>query len=348
MRPDWIKSKNQFEKFIFESHQRAINDITTEDALGSNIHIAIVDSVQKIPNKSDFYGSVGFERGDYLDVDENYTCLHGVRVCKICAYFAPRAKYSFYQVIKESGKVPIGALEDAITDILEDNVDIVNLSAGQEWDHDTAVNPYSLQASRLIENGIPIVAAAGNHDEPGLRPKVYCPAAMTDIVAVSSLVADCPCEIEEIHDVPFEGPYYAQSPTEPSNPGFESGAFCSYESCPVADSCISAQTERPWTGNPAPRDDKPDILAPMFYPSEIKEGYELLSGTSFSAPIVTGTLARSMSTLSEIGSEMLEPQTIRSAIINSGSRIDRGDTDKINAFRLRTQLEDLTIQTDST
>lgn len=269
------------------------------------------------------------------------TRLHGLRVASFATCFAPEATFHFYQVINEDGNIPLGAYEDAIDQAIADDVDVLNISAGNDWDVPVDADPYSQKPPEAIENGITVVSAAGNYNGVPPKPPVHSPAAMPSVISVGGIVTFCPESANSTHDTPREGPYYVED-------GSDANLYCSEQGCAGGGDCVTKQSRELWDGNPSESRGSIDVLAPMAYPYETPEGeYQIEVGTSFAAPIVSGVLAEAYGDIRDKGGILPEPgvakNTVEETVAEGVTNVSR----LLNAYRLKSELEKTCLQARS-
>jgi len=340
--PEWISSYGDYLNYVLNAHSEAIN-ANSVGAGGKDIHVAILDSMLEYPNDPD-NAEIG-ERRSFIGSDEKYTTPHGCWVFDEIAYFAPNAKYSFFQGIDDNGKLGIGPFSKSITAAIESDVDIINLSAGVNWGGPPEDNPYSREIQRAVDAGIIVVAAAGNYTFDGPRPEVFHPARRDDVIAVGGFVTTCPSDHTETHNVPNQGPFYDEDQIdEEADPGVPKEVYCGYEGCVESQGCLSRQTIKPWPGNPKEEARKIDVLAPAYTAASESD---LIAGSSHAAPIVTGVLAESFGNLIREGHEIPSIEAVLDAIRDTSVPLDNGDGRRLHAIRLYNQLTESSPQSET-
>lgn len=337
MKPSWITSGEEFYEYVVNAHRESVNASTVGKG-GDGVDIAIFDSVHTPPSGTE-RAKVG-ERHRFVDTEKDFTTRHGCRVFDMAWEFSPKSTFSFYQVLSEEGSLTITALADAIDEAISDDVDIVNISAGGEWSGPVEVSPYAREVSRLIDEGITVVAAAGNYDHDGDRPQVFAPAAVDGVIAVGGYVTECPISLTEARTQPERqsGPYYELSNAATANPASPNKLYCGQRGCADDRSCIQDQRTVAWPGNPRERGKKPDVLAPIHCPLTTGGEYNIAYGSSFAAPIVTGVIAEAFGEITVEGKSAPTPRQTREAVRRSAVPLDLGVNRKLNAFEVRTQI----------
>lgn len=338
--PPWADGPADLQDYITVAHGIATNIPRTGSA-GTGVHIGIIDSACKLPDE--LVGSIELNQGQdhsFISSDSDDTSGHCETVFGRLKSYAPGAEFSIYQAVNEDGKLALGPFADSISRALDDEVDIVNLSAGDPWRGPINSNPNVKEIERLTENPIPVVAAAGNYypDRHETRPPVFCPSAHEEVISVGGLVTECPADRPE--DIDHEtGPYYLDPDT---SEGFEvpppSGTYCGERGCTGNRDCITNQVEKAWNYNPLPTGDKPDVLAPMHAVNSSEKGFYLNQGTSFSAPLVTGSVACIMSELYELGDPIPPPHRLRGIVRGSTKSVRGSQTGCYDAMGVRDAL----------
>lgn len=311
MLPDWADGYRDVADAAIEAHGRASN-LPASGSTGENVHIGIIDSICTVPDRLAEGHAVN--HGDdhsFVDSDDAATHSHGNEVFDIISAYCPGATFSVYQAVTEEKSLPLRAYNEAIERAIEDDVDILNISAGDPWPGPVAANPNVPITRKAIREGITVVAAAGNAEDDRERPPVHCPAAAEEVVAVAGLTTLCPANPGDEPANERRGPFYYMGDEGQT-------ALCSRNGCVDGGSCISEQVETEWSGNPQPTQNKPDVLAPVVSPTTYNDEIELNIGTSFAAPIVTASLGRIFSELREQDRQIPAPHRVRE-IVREGS-----------------------------
>ena len=339
--PNWATDIADVRRFVIEAHGDAVN-IPTQGATGSTVHIGIIDSASEVPAET--AGETTLRQGpghSFIDSTKPDTTNHGTEVFVIASAYCPAATYSLYQAVRADRKIPIEAFADGITAAIDDGVDILNISAGEPWGGPIDANPYVSELKRAIAAGIIVVGAAGNWKvTQENRPPVHCPGALQDVIAVGGFVTDCPAKMgEEPADSPV-GPYYiAHDPQSTYGDRIPEGPFCGRNGCTDGKGCISNNRERPWEYNPSPIGEKPEVLAPVHIPTVNADGNPILDiGTSFAAPIVTGSLGTILDELRRSEGSELTPYRARESVMDGATEIYEGTLRKYDAMGTREAL----------
>lgn len=341
--PGWADSVADVEDYITNAHGLRAN-LPRAAGEGQGIHIGIIDSAYQLPDEltADIQ-VVQSESNSFIEATQPETGDHCQNVFKRIQCYAPAARYTLYQAVNTDGKLPLGAYSDAISQAIADDVDIVNISAGDPWPGPVQANPNVNETKRLIDEGIPAVIAAGNYlpDKQDERPPVHCPSALTEAISVGAMVTECPHDSDPECDSDTAGPYYwvPDDPDVDSEIAVDEGAYCGEAGCRDMESCITNQQETDWDYNPLPTGGKPDVLAPVHIIGRDQAGKHFLTaGTSFAAPLVTGSLARILSELQHDGDDLPQPHEIRDAVRAGCAEIPRVQTGKYDAMGVRSAL----------
>lgn len=340
--PKWADEASELQKFIVQAHAKAAN-IPDTRGLGDGVHVGIIDSVCQLSDTlADRFQINQGPQNSFIPADDDDTTGHGQNVFMRLSSYAPKATFSIYQAVNADGKLTLSAYADAISKAIDDGVDILNVSSGDPWRGPIRVNPNIQETDRLIQAGITTVAAAGNYypDQQDRRPPVHCPSAAENVISVASLETICPKEPgDESAETP-RGPYYCIPDYENTHPDIDplDGVYCGEQGCTEDESCIVNQEEREWDRNPLPTGNKPDLLAPMhLIDRDVNDNLYLGGGTSFSTPLVTGSLTCIFSELGEMGEDFPMPREARRAV-RSGSRVPDSQIAKYDAMEVRKAL----------
>lgn len=339
MTPEWIDGGAEFREFVFSAHHETVNGATVGCG-GDGIDIGIIDSVYELPEALTAEVDIATPHR-FLDTQAAQTRPHGMRVFQFTSKFAPHATYHFYQSIGEDGSIPIGAYEDAIEQAIQDGVDILNISAGNDWDVPVDADPYSRKPQNALSEGITVIAAAGNYDRIPPQPPVNSPAAVDEVVSVGGVITTCPESPDAPHTTPNQGPYYSYEEDESSDdPHVANKVCCGQNGCMAGRDCLSNQTHEPWEGNPRESRGAIDVLAPIQYPFETESGgFQFDVGTSFSAPIVTGVLAEAYGDIRHAGGEIPSPRTAKATIKETAMPLRNQSSRLLDAYSLKSELE---------
>lgn len=295
----------------------------------------MIDSVFNLDSSLDF--DVGMRRDLLNKHNEDDTTGHGTIVCQILNSLSDRLELNLYRVTQKTedgGKIWERHLINAFGYAhLRDNVDIINLSAGNDHSEDGNEGcarhnqPCKVRdaAKQAIEDGIPVVAAAGNSDQ---YSSVCCPSLLDRAISVGGFVSKCTAGTPEfqVNNIDMKPPLACWTYNDE-----ESYAFCSGEGCfPVPKySCTECNSVVNWSGNVDPVWNKPDILAPA---AEVIFGNEpqIVPATSWSTPWVTSMSAEIMAAARDRGKEV-PPYLLRQGMENTAKKLDSGEEKLFNA-----------------
>lgn len=341
--PRWAETPDEVKEFIHEAHAQSTN-LSDIDGDGEGVHIGIIDSTCRV--SPHIAAGVDVNQGpelSFLPRDPDDATGHGTEVFKRARAFAPGAEYSLYQAANAGDKLPLAPYSDAITRALDDDVDIVNVSAGHPWPHPVEYSPTVPETRRLLDAGIAVVAAAGNYfiDRQHERPPVHCPSAAAGVVSVAGLRTLCPAEPGSEPPNVRRGPYYWQNPHRSRELAAGKGVYCGERGCVDGQPCDGRKKDTHWIYNPSPTGGKPDVLAPMHIIRQSsrsrRAGEYLEVGTSFAAPLVTAALACIFSDLQEADG-IPDPYTVESAIRETATPVDGAAAGKLDAVALKDRL----------
>lgn len=333
------------QEYVLRSHGYTVN--VPETIGGSeSVHVGIVDSIYDVPEPSDGSHDV-INRQCCIDTDEGQPNPHGYWVFDILRYFGYGYDFSVFRAVDGEGNVSIDAFAKAIRIAIEHEVDILNVSAGKYLEGCAGHCPFCTAARRALGAGITVVAAAGNQHPDDPPERVNCPATRTETIAVNGMQVDCPVEVDDDNAViggrsGSNGPYWVKKQSEVDyQPTDAEGTFCGQRECTGGQDCVSRNTERPWSGNVRAKPGKPDVAAPVHYPTTTPEGVPVMSaGTSFAAPVVSGTLALVYSELQERKLQRPSPRETKAAVVDAGAPIGSTPERKLNATRTLNFLSD--------
>lgn len=339
--PKWADDIDELTDYVVNAHGLAAN-MPRQGATGRSVHVGIIDSAHSLPRSlTEGIDVRGGSDHSFLDTDDAETYPHCSQVFKLILPFCPDATFSLYQAVREDRTLPLGAYSDAITAAINDGVDLLNVSAGDPWPGPIRSNPTVPETRRALEEGITVVAAAGNwKPNQEERPPVHCPAALEDVIAVGGFVSRCPANWGDEPAEDATGPYYIRK-----DPEFEyteripEETFCGQVGCIDGDSCITNRSEVPWEYNVQPTGGKPDVLAPIHIPVEAGNGKCWLQvGSSYAAPIVTGSLGSILDELNQTDRRVPTPYRLREAVRDGAAPLDESRQVKYDAMGVRQEL----------
>lgn len=288
--PEWYESVDQpvstlRETVIDSSYAHVGTDLSAATDT-SEIRVGIADSAASPPDGfcGDVHNCVDCRPEGVRGMDHDP--LHGHTVARILSHGAPDATYCFYHTIPgvedAAEEYDPGDLIPAIRQAVHDSVDVLNVSAGVDGKY-SALMSYERAVEEAVESGVSIVAAAGNDE---LVDRLCYPARMPDVVSVGGCIVRC--KRPKIDEHLSDRRIWTVSPER------HDGPYCSSRGCSSRHQCDRAYQEpKWWVGNVEPYGQKPDVAAPCYsildeQYTEPRDGH----GTSFAAPVVSGSLVR--------------------------------------------------------
>ena len=277
----------------------------------------MIDSVLELPKESEITIE---EQRNFIASTEDDTTGHGTRIANIIEVGAPESILNVYRVVVSMEEFKVSNYLKALARAQEDNVDIINSSAGVHHPECNGECRISEATKRLEDDGIIIVAGAGNAIEDG--KELYCPAKVRESIAVGVMEAYCQYSIKNQTSIPGFNPdvfppgsYFAPHPENLTN----KGPYCGKQGCTPMESCDGNRQEEIWEGNPTERYGSIDVFAPgtsLLTPDDEIPTMDI--GSSFATAYVSSVLA---DILSEIHGErpLPDPREIKSAISRSSS-----------------------------
>ncbi|WP_175480254.1 S8 family serine peptidase [Natrinema salaciae] len=306
-----------------------------------NASVAIIDSVYNLPEEfeehidsdrtEDFVGRPGLDD----------TTGHGTTVSNILYAFSRNVEFNFYRAVRETGTVLQRDLLKAIGRAHQTHdTDIINLSLGYDHSHDGVScdmpnEPCKVReaAKRAIDDGITVVAAAGNADESDEAENdegVCCPALLNEVISVGGMFPVCTATAEEEHTSttvgpntrmlpPFAGWIHTGDPSEVISP------LCTGLGCSPTENCGGNLAITEWGGNVDHEPSEIDVLAPGTFPLRNLDGEpDITEGTSFAVPVVTAVVAEITAFL-KAHDEAVLPTQIQAALANTAEEVQHGD-----------------------
>lgn len=203
------------------------------------------------------------------DITDNETMPHGTHVGGIILDGTPdNVKILPLKVATEDGKMSLEYVNSAIQYAIDNNVDVINMSLGNEFNNPNlpGIQETKTLINEAIEKNIIVIAAVGNGDEDGNRidGKNIYPAAIENVIGVGALQTDLITLREGAIEV---NSYIAAKQTQKSNLSY--AAFSNYG-------------------------ENVDFSAPGKYILSLgggENGYLFLSGTSQATPHVSAAVA---------------------------------------------------------
>jgi len=248
-------------------------------------------------------------------------------VSSIAYYYAPKSPFTFFLAAdgeEQDSQIGIShlPLARAVNAAIDRDVDVLNISAGRarpNCTHGQCV--YCSEVRRAVENGIAVVASAGNDPDAC----VHCPSNAESALSVGGVEFVCEFSMPRAPGHPTNEPPqaywtrlwsgYDDYPETAAN-----RAYCTTRDCWMdGGGCSDHMKLEEWNHNPIPSSGKPDILAPVHFAAQFDEQYPFVWGaSSFAAPVVSGCLAGILSTLESSP----EPYTIRQAVRDGSTSTD--------------------------
>lgn len=292
----------------------------------NSAEVAILDSVYEPGDSFCQNNNVG-RTMDVLNDGKDRSTNHGIDVASIISYYCNNPKIHFCRFVQQNNKFRDRDLMKAVHTVSQhDEIDILNISAGtphiNDPDFDCSSTGPACPVCDVVENaansGLIVVAAAGNEEEKGIQ----CPSLSEKVTSVGGVVSECTAKISR--DDPLLGP---SSPANPPNAywvdrGDENSddIYCTNRGCFPGESCSENRVEKSIWDEDAYTETKPDILAPILYSVELKDGPAISAGTSFGAPIVSAGIINTLNGLYNVKRDPTSTE-IRASIKRSGRSI---------------------------
>jgi len=231
------------------------------------------------------------------------------------------------------------AFARALNAAIDDGLDILNVSAGKtkpNCTHGECV--YCSEVRRAEQNGITVVAAAGN--DP--NDVVHCPGNSPSAVSVGGVEVKCTFSMPRFRRNPTNNPplaYWARLWSGQSYPkNAADGTYCTSRNCwSEGGSCEENLEVSLWEQNPMPSGEKPDVLTPLHYAGIIDEQYPFVwAASSFAAPVISGCLS---GLLSELEAE-IPPIDAQAAVRKGAEELDGASAGVFDAENTLELLDD--------
>lgn len=226
----------------------------------------------------------------------------------------------------------------AISAAHADGVDVLNISNGTPGAPNDPAATSNREIDKLTRRGPTVVASCGNYIESNVENPTL-PAKNQNVIGVSGYEPKCRFDDEDPPTNLNDGRYSVSIPD--INNTSSTTIYCGYENHNSGDCLTCGQCgldETVWDGNVDPdlNKAKPDVLAPVKYPT-IKNGrLRQKLGTSYAAPLVAAAIGRCLSAVADernpTGGE------IRDKITQTGADIGAKQGCKPNIAALKTAL----------
>lgn len=307
------------------------------EAAGSNIHVALVDSVLRPLESMDITTDLP---ENYVASSDQDTTGHGSKVVGMIQPFAPDSTYKLFRVIAEDGTFRPSNFLKAMEDIRSSNNDVVNVSAGKFHENCASRCRISEAVDTVVRDGSIVVTGAGNRTSER-QLGVFCPGKSTESIAVGMSETLCTATPQDT-STPMgaqqprpPGAYWANSGSE--FPFYPEDAYCSYKRCSPFHECDDNRKTVYWDGNVDWHDYVPEVVAPGHKPIFDRESdlFELEPGTSYSTAVVSGCIA---TVLSEVFPDVPSPHRVKRAVETSSRDVDCGVVGKLDMKSLYNAL----------
>lgn len=338
--PPRFDSVGQLRQSVLKLYGDELIDASTFAEVEETVQVGVIDSVYDPGEEFADANEIGRTVDLLPNEPRDDTTGHGRIVAGIISAFSETVEFHFYRATQatEGGTIwERHLLEGLGRAHLEDEVDVVNLSVGNDHSGDgneacaRGRTPCKLrEATRMaIEDGIVVVGAAGNESQ---FDSVCCPALQDEAICVGGFVPECDFRLEDDDPMSLAG-RYSRPPKacwidQPHGVGAD-GVFCSGLNCSPGTSCEHNRRTVAWKGNVAPANGKPDVLAPAMFPVHWQVR-QLSVGTSWATAVVTGVIAEIMAGVRDHGSEP-SPQVLRRGLVEAAAELDDGGETMLDA-----------------
>lgn len=321
----------------------------------ANATVAVLDSAYKPSEAFREANNIGRTVDFVNQPDTDDTTGHARGVLSNLAGVSENLVINLYRVVQKSGVILQRHLLKALGKAhFDDEVDIINLSLG--FDHsndgvscDMPNEPCKVRdaAKQAIDDGITVVAAAGNND-PGddfeNDTSICCPALLDEVICVGGFLPACTYSSPQSTDTPVVGPANNAYPPLScwlleKGEDAEGETICSGLGCTIGEDCDSNRVIVEWSGNPPAKNSKPNILAPVAYPIiNTKNEPDITFGTSYATPYVSGILSSMIAIMKEAGVEW-SPQELKNIIEQTAEPVEEGEGSYICATPAMSELK---------
>ena len=170
------------------------HDINDKNIAGYGIRIAIIDTGVDYNHpdlNKNYVGGYDFVNDDNDPMDDNGHGTHcagialGTGINSNYKYtgVAPRSDLFSYKVLDNEGNGEISSVIDAFDRALEEDIDIISISFGNNEELAFPNSILSLAADNVVDAGIVVVAAAGNDGKSG---QISSPACAKKVICVGA------------------------------------------------------------------------------------------------------------------------------------------------------------------
>lgn len=235
-------------------HQGNISKLGSFGDINERAKVGVIDSLYEPGNKFRELERVERTVDTLTGVSANDTNGHGWLVANIIRRYADNTEYYFYRVTAPNGDIWQRNLMKAMRFAQDDSVDILNISLGNDHtgDGNEGCNMHNQPCKirqitkKLIDDGITIVAGAGNKPE---FDSICCPALLDEAIAVGGYVSKCQARnrTNDPRDVigRYEKPPNACYVERSDDLGI-SDVLCSGEGCSPIHSCDDNRKDVSW------------------------------------------------------------------------------------------------------
>jgi hypothetical protein len=226
------------------------------------------------------------------------TSPHGYNVTNIISKVAENANYNFFRIVADDKKFKVSNFLKAIEDVIEQDLDIVNISSGSHHENCRRLCRICDAINNVVSNNIVVVAGAGNAIDE--NKSMHCPAFHDEVISVGGFHTYCTLDPSSMGSTPGFRPspslppncYYLEKPEVAENPELYDQHLCGQGACTPVNECEDFRREVIWDGNIDMGTSEPTVFGPSHFAVCLENGDLLFkTGTSFSTAYVTGCLA---------------------------------------------------------
>lgn len=213
--PPRFDSVGQLRQSVLKLYGDELIDASTFAEVEETVQVGVIDSVYDPGEEFADANEIGRTVDLLPNEPRDDTTGHGRIVAGIISAFSETVEFHFYRATQatEGGTIwERHLLEGLGRAHLEDEVDVVNLSVGNDHSGDgnearaRGRTPCKLgEATRMaIEDGIVVVGAAGNESQ---FDSVCCPALQDEAICVGGFVPECDFRLEDDDPMSLAGRY---------------------------------------------------------------------------------------------------------------------------------------------